>query len=150
MKITDLKVHVLEWARPPHHWRDGLPRGGPKGRETLLRILTDEGVEGHSTHWGDANIDEIKWKLVGRDPLRIEEIWQDLWRNLRSSTIGGAIANCRYFESLQPEGFFIPPGTHTASTEIAPDGTVGPWEKPGLGMEIDWPWIDAHTIRTIE
>jgi L-alanine-DL-glutamate epimerase-like enolase superfamily enzyme len=61
-----------------------------------------------------------------------------------------AIPNCRYFESLQPEGFFIPPGTHTASTEIAPDGTVGPWEKPGLGMEIDWPWIDAHTVRLIE
>ena len=48
-------------------------------------------MEGHSIHWGDANIEEIKWKLVGRDPLRIEEIWQDLWRNLRSSTIGGAI-----------------------------------------------------------
>ena len=52
MKITDLKVHVLEWERPPHHWRDGLPAGGPKGRETFLRILTDEGVEGHSTHCG--------------------------------------------------------------------------------------------------
>ena len=61
-----------------------------------------------------------------------------------------AIPNCRYFESLLPEGFFIPPGTHTASTEIAPDGTVGPWEKPGLGMEIDWKWIDSHTIRLIE
>ena len=359
MKITGLKVHVLEWDRAPHHWRDGLPAGGPKGRETLLRIQTDEGIEGHSTHWGDANIAEINWKLVGRDPLRIEEIWQDLWRNLRSSTIGGAIdavdvalwdlmgkctgqpvyrllggarnrlpayastltldsikeyldladdalsrgyraiklhawgrvqddanlfralrkhvgddivlmydassmftyedalylgrvledlnyywyeepmdhlnltalarladaltiplavaeatvggpfkaldhimagaadiiltdpilkmkggftgvmktahiceafgmqcaihgwmvpslhvacaiPNCRYFESLLPEGFFIPPGTHTASTEIAPDGTVGPWEKPGLGMEIDWKWIDSHTIRLIE
>ena len=91
MKITGLKVHLLEWERPPHHWRDGLPAGGPKGRETFLRILTDEGVEGHSTHWGDANIEELKWKLVGRDPLRIEEIWQDLWRNLRSSTFGGAI-----------------------------------------------------------
>jgi hypothetical protein len=61
-----------------------------------------------------------------------------------------AISNCRYFESLQPEGFFIPPGIHVASTEIDKDGTVGPWEKPGLGREIDWKWIDAHTTRTIE
>jgi L-alanine-DL-glutamate epimerase-like enolase superfamily enzyme len=48
----------LEWDRRPYHWRDGLPAGGSKARETLLRI---------------------------------EEIWQDLWRNLRTSTFGGAI-----------------------------------------------------------
>lgn len=358
MKITGLKVHVLEWDREPYQWRDGLPPGGPKGRETLLRIQTDTGVEGHSIKWGDANIEEMKWKLIGRDPLRIEEIWQDMWRNLRTSTISGAIdavdvalwdlmgkvtgqpvyrllggardrlpayastltldstkafleladdvlsrgykaiklhawgrleedaalfralrkhvgddivlmydassmftyedalwlgrvledlnyywyeepmdhlnitalarlakeltiplavaeatvggpfnaldhivagaadiiitdpnikmkggftgvlktahiceaygmqcaihgwhipslhvacaiSNCRYFESLQPEGFFIPPGIHVASTEIAADGTAGPWETPGLGMEIDWDWIQAHTIHTI-
>ena len=91
MKITGLKVHVLEWDREPYQWRDGLPPGGPMGREALLRIQTDAGVEGHSLQWGGANIEEIKWKLIGRDPLRIEEIWQDMWRNLRTSTISGAI-----------------------------------------------------------
>ncbi len=357
MKITGLQVHTLEWDRKPYQWRDGLPPGGPKARETLLRIMTDEGVEGYSTHWGGANIEEVKWKLLGRDPLRIEEIWQDLWRNLRTSTFGSAIdavdvalwdlmgkvtgqpvyrllggaknripgyastltldsigefldladdclargykaiklhawgrvqeeealfralrkhvgdeivlmydassyfnfedalylghvledlnyywyeepmdhlnltalarlrnelkiplavaeasvggpfnaldhivagaadiiitdplikmkggftgvmktahiceaygiqcalhgwqipslhaalaiQNCRYFESLQPEGFFIPPGIHVASTEVDADGYFAAWEKPGLGMEIDWEWIESHTVKT--
>jgi L-alanine-DL-glutamate epimerase-like enolase superfamily enzyme len=61
-----------------------------------------------------------------------------------------AIQNCRYFESLQPEGFFIPPGTHIASTEIDKDGYVRPWDKAGLGMEIDWKWIESHSARIIE
>ena len=359
MKITGLKVHVLEWERGPVNWRDGLMPGGTKGHDALLRIITDAGVEGHSIAWRDANIDEIKWKLLGRDPLRIEEIWQDLWRNLRSHSIAGAIdaidialwdlmgkvtgqpvyrllggarnrlpayastqtlgslpafldladevlsrgyraiklhawgrvqedaalfralrkhvgddivlmydastgftfedalylgrvledlnyywyeepmdhlnltalarlskaltiplavhevspggpfsaldhimagagdiiltdpimkmhggftgvmktahiceafgmqcaihgsqipmlhvacaiANCRYFESLLPEGFTAPPGIHSAATQIDKDGTVAPWEKPGLGNEIDWKWIDAHTVKMIE
>jgi L-alanine-DL-glutamate epimerase-like enolase superfamily enzyme len=91
MKITGVKIHHVEWERGPYHWRDGIKPYGPMARAGLLRILTDEGVEGWSPYRGGANIDEITWKLVGADPLNRERIWQDFWRNLRTSQLGHAI-----------------------------------------------------------
>jgi L-alanine-DL-glutamate epimerase-like enolase superfamily enzyme len=62
-----------------------------------------------------------------------------------------AIPSCKYFESIvPPEGFFLPPGIDVASTDIDSEGCVQPWEKPGLGLEIDWDWVEAHTVRLIE
>ncbi len=70
MKITGLKTFVV-----PPRW-------------LFLKIETDEGIAG----WGEpvleghaetlaAKIDEFADFLVGRDPLRIEDTWQMLYRN---------------------------------------------------------------------
>ena len=93
MKITGVKIHHVEWERGPYHWRDGILPNGPTGRAALMRILTDQGIEGMSPCGGNINIAEVKHQLIGADPLDRERIWQNLWRNLRSSNLGHAIGN---------------------------------------------------------
>jgi L-alanine-DL-glutamate epimerase-like enolase superfamily enzyme len=56
-----------------------------------MRILTDEGLEGWSPCGGGINIEEVKFQLVGQDPLDRERLWQNFWRNLRTSNLGLAI-----------------------------------------------------------
>jgi hypothetical protein len=51
---------------------------------------------------------------------------------------------------VPPEGFFVPPGIDVASIHIDSEGCAQPWDKPGLGLEIDWDWVEAHTIRLLE
>lgn len=60
MKITGVKIHHVEWERGPYHWRDEIMPSGPTGRAALLRILTDEGIEGLSLYSAGANVKEIK------------------------------------------------------------------------------------------
>ena len=69
MKITGVKVHQVEWERGAYHWRDGIMPAGPTGRTGLLRILTDEGIEGLAPCPGRIEIEEIKYQLLGQDPL---------------------------------------------------------------------------------
>jgi L-alanine-DL-glutamate epimerase-like enolase superfamily enzyme len=101
MKITGVKIHHVEWERGPYHWRDEIMPSGPTGRAALLRILTDEGIEGISPARG-GNMEEIKYQLVGADPLSRERIWQAFWRNLRSSRLGDAIGpvDCALWDLL--------------------------------------------------
>ena len=91
MIITDVKVHHVAWERGPYHWRDGIMPSGSTARTGLLQILTDEGVEGISPYAGGASIDEVKYQLIGEDPLDRELIWQKFWRNIRTSKLGFAI-----------------------------------------------------------
>ncbi len=93
MKITDLKLHPVEWEiGTSFNWRDGIRPSGPKGSVTLLRVLTDEGIEGISpTGPGGIDLEEAKWHVVGKDPLDRERIWQDIWRALRSSKLGFSV-----------------------------------------------------------
>ena len=64
---------------------------GPTGKASLLRIITDEGIEGISPYKRAANLEEVKWQLIGEDPLDRERIWHKFWRNLRTSKLGFAI-----------------------------------------------------------
>jgi L-alanine-DL-glutamate epimerase-like enolase superfamily enzyme len=91
MKITGVKIHHYQWERGPYHWRDGIMPASATASGAFLRILTDEGVEGWSPYRGGADVDEVKWQLVGEDPLDRERIWQKFWRNLRTSKLGLAI-----------------------------------------------------------
>jgi L-alanine-DL-glutamate epimerase-like enolase superfamily enzyme len=90
MKITGVKVHLVEWNRGPYHWRDGIKPNGPLAQAGLMRILTDDGLEGWSP-CGAVDIEEVKYQLIGQDPLDRELIWQNMWRNLRTSNLGQAI-----------------------------------------------------------
>ena len=62
-----------------------------------------------------------------------------------------AIPSCRYFEQIvPPEGYFFAPGIDVASKYVDSDGCVSPWPEPGLGLRIDWPWVEKHTVRILE
>ena len=69
MKITDIKLYTVPV------------------RFLFLKIETDEGICG----WGEPLVEGradtvraavLEWKdfLIGRDPLKVEEIWQSMYR----------------------------------------------------------------------
>ena len=94
MKITDLSITLHTWEVPPVNYT-GTAAGGTK-EVGVVTIATDEGVEGHS-FLGTSNqgadeflhevIGRLKPVVMGRNPLDIGAIWQDLWfRNRVAST----------------------------------------------------------------
>ena len=94
MKITDLSITLHTWEIPPVNYT-GYTAGGTK-EVGVVTISTDEGVEGHS-FLGTSNqgadeyvhevINRLKPVVMGRNPLDIGAIWQDLWfRNRVAST----------------------------------------------------------------
>ncbi len=74
-------------ANPPFIWRDGL-RGSPPDREVgVLRLRTDEGVDGVAIapRRGSAPIvadvveHVLREELIGADPLQRERLWHRMW-----------------------------------------------------------------------
>jgi len=65
MRIVDVKFHLLSTpAAPPFHWRAGIPGSEPAGVGGILRIITDEGIEGlASTHRGKIVADLVERRL---------------------------------------------------------------------------------------
>ena len=92
MKITDVSVVVHERPLPP-----GMPL--PPMRMGVLRIRTDEGIEGNTfisppgPDITDQIVSLVKPLLIGRDPLDIGAIWHELWDKRRSmhSTVQGHV-----------------------------------------------------------
>ncbi len=81
MKIVDVVIEEFHYRSSVVRDSEGHSHPGPEhdARQTLLRIVTDEGVEGH---WFGANkaVTEqvVRPLLVGEDPLYRERIWQML------------------------------------------------------------------------
>lgn len=74
MKIADLQVRVV---------------GNPWKNWVLVKILTDEGLVG----WGDATtpmsykpvvsaLEEMRTFCIGKDPLRIEALWDEIYKTM--------------------------------------------------------------------
>ena len=87
MKITDVKVVVWEWNDiPPTRYTLNVKSSGTRSTHmALVKIITDEGIEGHaflgnalSALGNDAQliVDRFKPMLVGLDPLAREKIYQ--------------------------------------------------------------------------
>ena len=57
-----------------------------------------------------------------------------------------AIKNCEYYESIVPEDTYH---FGVKDRPITPDeeGFVKPLDKPGLGHEIDWSWVDKYAVN---
>jgi L-alanine-DL-glutamate epimerase-like enolase superfamily enzyme len=85
VKISDLKITVVD---NPHA---GLVTKGIKGGKAVhqivfLRVLTDDGCEGHAFGWGGRSglatahliASIIRPLLIGEDPLNRELIWQKI------------------------------------------------------------------------
>ena len=89
MKITDVRVTVWEWNDiPPTRYTLRVKSSASQSTHMgLVRIQTDEGIEGHaflgnalSPLGGDAQlvVDRYKPMLVGQDPFDRERFWQSM------------------------------------------------------------------------
>src|SRR5437763_5932591 len=97
MKITDVTLTLFAWESIPsttygHH--TARPTG--KSDLGLLRIATDEGIEGHAflgTSSNPASLDGpglirfLKPLLIGQDPLDRERLNRLLWARARVATV---------------------------------------------------------------
>jgi L-alanine-DL-glutamate epimerase-like enolase superfamily enzyme len=64
--------------------------------------------------------------------------------NVANLHVLSSIKNCKYYEALIPAENF----SAGVVEDIYPDkqGTISPPKKPGLGLEIDWPYVEKHKI----
>src|SRR5919201_1468674 len=85
MRIVDVRVHLVPAAAaPPYRWRAGLPGSEPAAVGAVLRVVTDEGIEGiATTHRGKIVADlverRLRDELIGQDPLQREWVWHRVW-----------------------------------------------------------------------
>jgi L-alanine-DL-glutamate epimerase-like enolase superfamily enzyme len=89
MKITHVECFrvPVPAATPPFHWRDGLAGSAPAGDGAILRIGTDEGVDGvafFSRPGAAVMLDDLvtrvfRPELLGQDPLQREWLWHRMW-----------------------------------------------------------------------
>ena len=90
MKITDIQIVPFRWK--VDRYRHGTPLPKVEVMQTILKILTDEGVEGYyfggGSHGDEEGLPEhiqqfilnrVKPMLVGQDPLDREKFWKWLW-----------------------------------------------------------------------
>jgi L-alanine-DL-glutamate epimerase-like enolase superfamily enzyme len=91
MKITDLSITLHNWEVPPVRYT-GAPAAGGTKEVGVVTITTDEGLEGHSflgtsSQGADEFAGEVLQRLkpivLGRDPLDVGAIWQELWARNR-------------------------------------------------------------------
>ncbi|GLV55754.1 mandelate racemase [Dictyobacter sp. S3.2.2.5] len=85
MRIVDVKVHLIKQpAAPTFRWRAGLPGSEPAGISGILRLITDEGIEGIAISNRGKILDDIverrlRDELIGQDPLQKEWLWHRIW-----------------------------------------------------------------------
>ena len=85
VKISDIRIDVVRRELPAHSLQDGIRSTRPV-EQGVLRVFTDEGVEGNCLlgAWGAwipakshfrPILDVIKPELVGREPFEREWLW---------------------------------------------------------------------------
>ncbi len=97
MKITDVTLTLFAWDDiPPTTYGAHTGRFAGKSQIGLLRIVTDQGLEGHAflgsamnpaTTDGQGLITHLKPVLMGRDPLQREALNQEIWKRQRSAGV---------------------------------------------------------------
>ena len=97
MKITDVSLTLFAWESIPRTVY-GAHTAHPTGKSDLglLRIVTDDGIEGHAflgTSSNPASLDGpalirfLKPVVIGQDPLDRERLNRLLWARARAATI---------------------------------------------------------------
>src|SRR5258705_10399991 len=89
MQVTHAEVHrvTLPAPQPAFSWRKGLLGSGGDGDGAVLRLGTDEGVEGvalvsHPGAYGALSplVDRVlREELVGQGPLQPDGLWHRAW-----------------------------------------------------------------------
>ena len=89
MKITDIKIEVVQRTLPDAGLDSDLGRFSGTTEQGVLRIFTDAGIEGNCLvgafrggghpHF-DPILKTLKPELIGRDPAEREWLWNRLRR----------------------------------------------------------------------
>ncbi|NOU69442.1 racemase [Paenibacillus sp. LMG 31461] len=85
MKIIDVRAYGIQTpVTTSFNWRKGLPGSGAVREQGILRIITDEGIEGIAvTQRAGMTVDyvqrRLKGMLIGKDPLLKEKLWHEIW-----------------------------------------------------------------------
>jgi L-alanine-DL-glutamate epimerase-like enolase superfamily enzyme len=97
MRITDVTLTLFAWDDiPPTSYGTHTGRFSGRSALGLLRLATDQGVEGHAflgsamnpaTTDGQGLISHLKPILLGRNPLERERLNQDLWKRQRAAGV---------------------------------------------------------------
>jgi L-alanine-DL-glutamate epimerase-like enolase superfamily enzyme len=97
MKITDVTLTLFAWDDiPATTYGAHTGRFSGKSQLGLLRIATDQGIEGHAflgsamnpaTTDGQGLITHIKPVLMGKNPLDRELLNQEIWKRQRSAGV---------------------------------------------------------------
>ena len=91
MKIKDVRceLYLRERPEPTRTTRGGYRPAVGKMPLTMIRIITDDGIEGFGSAGKEINentVSILKSELIGRDPFDREWIWQRLWYLLGTMT----------------------------------------------------------------
>lgn len=104
MRISNVKVDLFNWTTEP--WMTGVGTTFGDTRQLgVVTVETDEGVNGHAflgssrmgaDHFAPGLIEFVKPIVMGRNPLDIGAIWQQMWKANRSVStyVIGAIDIC--------------------------------------------------------
>jgi L-alanine-DL-glutamate epimerase-like enolase superfamily enzyme len=97
VKITDVTLTLFAWDGIPRTtYGTHAPAFGGESRLGLLRVLTDEGLEGNAflgssmypaDHDGLSLITQLKPVLLGHDPLDRARLYEALWNRNRRTTL---------------------------------------------------------------
>ena len=97
MKISEVDVTVFAWDDiPVARYGQANPATSSRGEIGLLRIATDEGLEGHAflgSSFRSVKLDvtslvrHLKPVVIGRDPLERERLHADLLVRTRATTL---------------------------------------------------------------
>jgi L-alanine-DL-glutamate epimerase-like enolase superfamily enzyme len=97
MKITDVTLTLFAWDDiPPTTYGAHTGRFSGQSALGLLRLITDEGLEGHAflgsamnpaTTDGQGLISHLKPVLIGKDPFQREHVNQEIWKRQRSAGV---------------------------------------------------------------
>lgn len=85
MKITRVEVQKVQApSRSSFRWRAGLPGSEPAGVRGVLRIGTDDGLEGIAVSSRGVILEDIvnrllRAELIGANPLQREWLWHRVW-----------------------------------------------------------------------
>ena len=93
MKIKDVRYELYlqkKLFEPPRGWRRDFPRPTEKPIFPVMRIITDDGIEGFAfggaVAWGypravsERDISIVKQVIIDKDPFDREWVWQRLWQ----------------------------------------------------------------------
>ena len=148
MKIVDVKAPCYRYPAQPLR----STQFGAQEEATRVRVIADNGLEGHGVA-----------RAEGEDAFQRECIWQKLCALDRGNHLpelhygasplmdiatlhcACAIKNGEYLELLVPEQRYEIGLTDYSALHINAGGCVHAPPGPGLGVAIDWDFIDNHT-----
>ena len=87
MRITNIKTYQIEGKlKEPFWWGNG---GNDKRSASIVKIETDEGINGWGEGWGGINEfkDILKSSVIGQDPFEREKIWANMFNELNNPLI---------------------------------------------------------------